>query len=1014
MKKLLYCAAALATVLFAASCQQEKLERVGNGTVTFTVTAPGDLNTRTIADGENVNQVHWAVYKTNSGEDYAIDDSGNIDGPLAYGTVEMFAKTATVELDLLQDQYYTILFWAQVAGKGHYVINDGDIRTVSVANTTIDANDESRAAFFRRFDFNTKSQQNYDDVKLYRPFSQINLGTTASSLVPSQSGETVGYTIEVKESSMTVSGLAKTFNLLEGKSPKDEAFEFTFTSEPTPATAGEVLKVNDVEYHYIAMNYLFVPAEEKLVNVTYDILTDKGNVNNSIGSVPVKENYRTNIIGNLLTSKTEFEIIVDKEFEKPDVNLEVFPVATAQELQAAIDEVPAGITGQIQLTDDINLADLLVTKASSNNQTLSIPNGTAIYLDLNGYSLTAVDETEKNYSVIDNRGDLTIVNSKKGTASKITVNAKVNSGWNRYSAVLANNPGGHLTVSTGVVIEHLGGTDMAYGIDNLTNGKGTYAVTVIDGATVKSPYRAVRQFLNGTEATNELYVKAGSVVEGENNGVFFHDPSKNPNSGKLVIEEGAQVNGVYLFVTEGSTQWPVEISIAKSAIGDKGLTSKNLPTGYSVVENDGVYTVDHSLTSENGVYTVYTVSGLEWVASQVNEGKNYFEGETVKLANDLDLGSVEWTPIGSAVMDHGFMGDFDGNGKTIRNLKMTALELDADGYVYAGLFGVTEGSATNENYIRNLTIENVDIQTTGHIVAAVIAYPYYTTVENITVKGNVNIAGGDYTSGVLAYTRRCVNAKNLTVEGNEGSSIEGNITVGGVISDIQLNGGLTADYSNFKAAGLTIKGDKCVGGISGIISNQTLDGATVENVTLVCDDITTGIVAGAVGGKSTLNNVSYENVTGATRVIGATYDGGYYFGQIIEVAGVKAVVYSVMDGVKAVSVEQGGEMTWDEAMAWAENLGEGWSLASIDDLKAIYGVRMELNDILAADDAANALFEEDNKEEDGTYAAYWSSTLVEGSTSKAYYLYFDNDASVKTSFTMFLVEYSRAVYNLAK
>ena len=136
---------------------------MGNGgAVTFTVTTPGDLDTRAaIADGKNVNELHWAVYKTKSGEDYAIDGSGKIDGPLAKGIVPMSNKTATLELDLLQDQYYTILFWAQVAGARHYTV--GDLREVKVNGTTIAGNDESRAAFYQIHEFDTKEQKNYEE-----------------------------------------------------------------------------------------------------------------------------------------------------------------------------------------------------------------------------------------------------------------------------------------------------------------------------------------------------------------------------------------------------------------------------------------------------------------------------------------------------------------------------------------------------------------------------------------------------------------------------------------------------------------------------------------------------------------------------------------------------------------------------------------------------------------------------------------------------------------------------------
>ena len=270
-----------------------------------------------------------------------------------------------------------------------------------------------------------------------------------------------------------------------------------------------------------------------------------------------------------------------------------------------------------------------------------------------------------------------------------------------------------------------------------------------------------------------------------------------------------------------------------------------------------------------------TAAAFNTFAQMVNGGTNYFEGVTVKLGADIDLAGQEWTPIGSAAKDHGFMGNFDGNGYVIKNLNITNIALDADSYAYAGLFGITEGAdEDNQNYIKNLTIENVTIETEGHIVAAAIAYPYYTKLENILVKGNVSIKGGDYTSGVLAYTRRLVDAENIAIEAKAGSSIEGNKTVGGVISDIQMNGGLTANYSNFKAKNLTVKGVMHVGGISGILSKQTLNGVSVENVTIICDDARKGQVSGSLGEDSALNNVSVENVEGADNLVGATFKEG--------------------------------------------------------------------------------------------------------------------------------------------
>ncbi len=282
--------------------------------------------------------------------------------------------------------------------------------------------------------------------------------------------------------------------------------------------------------------------------------------------------------------------------------------------------------------------------------------------------------------------------------------------------------------------------------------------------------------------------------------------------------------------------------------------------------------------TEANPYQIGSLAELELFRDSVNAGETKYSapGVYVALTADIDMAGINWVGIGSINQDHGFMGNFDGKTFKIKNLTITNPALDSDGYAYAGLFSITEGTdQNNQNTIKNLTIENVTINTTGHIVSAAIAYPYYTIVENVKVCGDINITGGDYTAGALAYTRRCVNASDISVIGNDATTsiIAGGQTVGGVISDIQMNGGLTAVYSNFKAENLTIKGTSKVGGISGIIATQTLNGATVKKVTLVCPD-RVGQVAGSFGGTCTISDVVVEDVTGATVTIGAGYKDG--------------------------------------------------------------------------------------------------------------------------------------------
>jgi len=225
----------------------------------------------------------------------------------------------------------------------------------------------------------------------------------------------------------------------------------------------------------------------------------------------------------------------------------------------------------------------------------AITNTKKITLDLNGKTITGTDNATGSFAIITNKGELTITGN-----GKITLTATNDRDWNAYSSVISNTVGGKLVVENGT-IEHLGGTDMAYAIDNLTNGKGTYAETVINGGTIKSTYRAIRMFLNGVEAQNILTVNGGTI-EGDNKSIWVQDPSKNNNTGKITVAAGAVLNGdVYLYATAGSAEWPVEVSIAASAVNGEVITG-NMPNGYILEKRSGNWTVNEYIAKVGNKY----------------------------------------------------------------------------------------------------------------------------------------------------------------------------------------------------------------------------------------------------------------------------------------------------------------------------------------------------------------------------------------------------------------------------
>ncbi len=420
--------------------------------------------------------------------------------------------------------------------------------------------------------------------------------------------------------------------------------------------------------------------------------------------------------------------------------------------------------------------------------------------------------------------------------------------------------------------------------ESIPTGKTVTITTTTDAATVSDRVTISASSDEGSNNSFDIALPNSTVtLEANGDAATYQSVTALTAENTLIIGEGVTVKE--LIVKGGNIHVFGEVeSIQRHKDNADDTTSIIVEDGGSIPSSiDEKFIVAPEYDETTKTYTVKHAANLAWIAKFVNGG-NSMEGYNVVLNNDIDLNNQEWSPIGSITQEHGFCGNFNGNNHTIKNLKITAVTPDADGYVYVGLFGITEN-----NTIENLVIENVNIDVEGAIVSSAIAYPYYTVVSNITVQGDINIEGGDYTAGILGYTRRCYDAKNLTINGNIGSSITGGYTVGGVISEIATQDATPVTYSAFTTKGLTITANQMhVGGICGLITSQTLDGAIVENVTINCSDNRKGIVSGSLGNTSTIKNISYTNISGATNIIGGDFNNGFEIivnGDVYQIAG---------------------------------------------------------------------------------------------------------------------------------
>ena len=297
MKKLIFSAAVLASAFFAASCQQELLEPQAEGnTVTYTVEVP-EVATKAIGDGNNVNQLIYAVYRV-TGETEDVAKTTLQESELMYQKdVPVIEGKAIVPLELIKDQSYLVLFWAQVENKWFGVDYKFGTAGVRYPSTYVPNSDDYAA--FSNVDYISVDGSVKKSITLTRPFGQLNIATNLPD--PNL------FTPVITGTQVTVEGAANYYDVATGKGIAG-TLEFKsvapITAESFPGYAS-----------YLSMNYVFVPDQQATVSVSYVITTEShGTVDNTISNVPVKKNYKTNIVGKLLTSDVDYNVTLEKEW----------------------------------------------------------------------------------------------------------------------------------------------------------------------------------------------------------------------------------------------------------------------------------------------------------------------------------------------------------------------------------------------------------------------------------------------------------------------------------------------------------------------------------------------------------------------------------------------------------------------------------------------------------------------------------------------------------------------------
>ncbi len=626
MKKfsMLASAIVLGAALVGCSSDEPAVSTTGtDGVVAFKVTMPGNLS-RSINDGYKAVDVTYAVYDADNGNAFLFQDE--VTGAFSGTSLE-----TTINIQLVKGKSYNVAFFAKNAA-APYTITDG-VLTIDYSNVT--ANIDTYDAFYGMADVvKVEDGMAQPSATLTRPFAQVNVGAADY-----EAAVKAGYTVE--KTGMTFSAqIPNSMDMKDGS--VSGATEVTYSVADLPED--DVFTVASKDYTWVAMNYVLASKDDATVNlVTFNYVAPDGStVAVEVPSVPVKRNYRTNIVGSFFTSTVSYDIVIDPVFEGSySVSKQV---ATASELSKAIASIPEGGSGIVTLTQDI---------AGTGN--CGATKGRTVVLDLAGHSITI------NGMIIAGSNSTLEINNG-------TVNATTN------YAVNTNN--GTIKVNN-VVINHTANT-----IPVAANGGSLEAKDV----TINSAVQGTGAICvwKGTPVTLENVTM--NLTGSNSNGVVI-----NSTGGKVTMT-GCEINSTdFALSTNASDGTASAVTIASSKLVSSTATAilYNVPGTLTITDSELTGVVQAAIfrggtvTAENSTFKM-DVSGYATEDAAKAAAENYKE--------NWSQGNM----VTKAAITFGNFNSTSYNYPTTVTLTGCAVSVEG---TYASVFPVVAGRMANDKAV---------------------------------------------------------------------------------------------------------------------------------------------------------------------------------------------------------------------------------------------------------------------------------------------------------------------------
>ena len=559
-----------AGMLFATSCANEEItsSQAGNeATVSFSLGLEGGIDTRAISDGTGADVLQYAVF----------DKDGKRITTIAKVSKTGVTFPTTENITLAKGQTYKIAFWAQDADCQAYTVSDDMNVAINYAGVN---NDETRDAFFKSIEFTVTGSTSID-VILKRPFAQINVGVYESDW-----NAAVASGVEIEKSTATIVKAANTINLLTGKvgeETTDVTVGYTKNAIPTEALMVDLDKNGTKEaYKWLSMSYILVADADTNVDANGMLGSDKATLDGiffrftpeegneivfseGLNSVPVQRNWRTNILGKMLTGDIEFNITIDPVYEN-DI---VFP-----EKGNALEELEytAAFGGTYTLAEDVTMPAETPWLGIGGDFIFNINEGVTLTAgDAANYGLivrTGTTEINGNGNIKSNGGGIAVIDGSKlvFNGGNLDINTASTSG--RYLFYLEGE-GSTATINGG-----------NFDFNKTQNQKRAY-IYANAGTTV---YVKGGNFGKASTRANysEGIMGEGTVII--TGGTFGFDPTKWVAEGYSVIKDGA----TYIVGKDAATVDAFAEAINGSASVNVSETIDNGSNRFSINNNDVV------------------------------------------------------------------------------------------------------------------------------------------------------------------------------------------------------------------------------------------------------------------------------------------------------------------------------------------------------------------------------------------------------------------------------------------